>query len=139
MFAAALPPKSEAFPSGEGPIVGTLDANRTRDLLFRKESLYPTELRGPVPWNPRGPGNLAKSVVDYRVEGGAFQFFMALQEGEIDEKTGLYHFPAGPFHQTDGGGGGSPRGQDVVQNQDPVTLGNGVFMNFQGILAVFQL
>src|SRR5579863_1436697 len=71
-------PKSEAFPRGKASSDGTLDANRTRDLLFRKESLYPTELRGPLPLNPLGSGNPAKSVVDYRVDRGAFQFFMAI-------------------------------------------------------------
>src|SRR5581483_4433954 len=78
-----IPAKREAFPSGEGLIDGTLDANRTRDLPFRKGSLYPTELRGHFHW-PSETGKRAKSVLDYRVEGGAFQFFMAIEKGQVD-------------------------------------------------------
>ena len=71
--------RKKAKPSrpGKASSGGTLDANRTRDLPFRKGSLYPTELRGPL---SQPSSKATKSVLDYREEGGGFQFFLALEE-----------------------------------------------------------
>ena len=62
----------------------------------------------------------------------------AAEEGQVDEEGGGVDRGAQAGDEADGGVGGAARGQDVVDDQDAVGGGQGVVVDFEDVLAVFE-
>lgn len=67
-----------------------------------------------------------------------FDFGTAAEEGEFDEKAHPDEVAAEFFDENGGGVGGSPRGEEVIDEEYGFAWGDGVFVDFDHGFAVFE-
>src|SRR6185312_7356420 len=65
--------------------------------------------------------------------------FGAAQFRQVDDKGTADHIGAGAFQQRDPGDAGAAGGDQIIDNQHIVTLGDGIDVNLHPVLAIFQI
>ena len=70
------------------------------------------------------------------IEAG--EFFAAVEEGEFDGEGAAFDGAAELLDEFGGGGSGAAGGEQVVANDDALAGFDGVFVDFEGVGAVFQ-
>src|SRR5215212_293903 len=85
--------------------------------------------------SPRGSGRLLVWVIvsDEGDDGVGFEAGAAVQVGELYEESNAGHGAAGVLDELAHSAGGSPGGQQVVDDEDAGIGRNGVVVGFQGV------
>ncbi len=117
--------------------------------LFRGEG-WPDGLRdggearamGPVPRRPAGVGmgalETGSSVGDERPNVLAGKAFSAAEESQLNHEGDFEEVTSKTVDQADRGGSGPAGGEDVVDEEDPLTGANGVNVQGQGVGTVLE-
>src|SRR5215210_5679922 len=66
------------------------------------------------------------------------QLSCAADIGQVDDEGRCHDIAAGFAEEIDGGGGRAAGSDQIVDQEDPVTLPNGVGVNLDGVDAVFE-
>jgi hypothetical protein len=77
-------------------------------------------------------------VLDQREDIEAIQLFAAVEEGELDGEGGTFDSAVQFLDEFGSGGGGAAGGQQVVADDHALAGFDGVFVDFEGVRAVFK-
>src|SRR5690242_6166079 len=78
-------------------------------------------------------------VVQQGENVAALKLLAASKKVQLDDKPESANVRAEGFRQSNRGGGRTPRGEKIVDDDDALALLYGVFVNFEHVAAVFQL
>jgi hypothetical protein len=79
------------------------------------------------------PGPRSFVVSDEGGYGVAFEEFSAVEEAQFDEECDARDGAAGVLDELAHGAGGAAGGEEVVYDEDAVTAGDGVGVDFEGV------
>jgi len=77
-------------------------------------------------------------ILNQRKNIEAGEFSAAVEEREFDGESGAFDFSAEFFDELGGGEGGAASGEKVVADEDALAGLDSVFVDFEGIGAVFE-